>query len=79
MDRNLTLQNLIAFAYNETEILETVQVVDAIDNDDDTKEDYQTILAAKALFDSATFEPSQGILNKIVLYSQQKNLVHSVS
>ena len=79
MDKNTTLQNLISFAYNETEILETVQIVDAIENDLDISEEYYLILATKNLLDANSVEPPQGILNKIFLYSENKKRVHSLS
>jgi hypothetical protein len=78
MDKNVTFQNLINFAYNETELLETVQVVDAIENDEEISEDYKVILATMELLDNSSMEPSQLILNKIFLYSKQKNLVPSM-
>lgn len=77
MDRNVTLKNLIDFAYNDTEILETILVVDAIEKDEETSEEYKVILATKELLDNSSMEPSQLILNKIFLYSKQKLLVHS--
>ncbi len=79
MDKNITLQNLIAFAYNETEILETVQVVEAIESNLEISEEYEAILATKKLLDDTTFEPSQKVLNKILLYSKRKNFTSSVS
>jgi hypothetical protein len=77
MDKNITLKNLIDFAYNDTEILETVQVIDAIEYDEEISEDYKIILATKELLDNSSIEPSQQILNKIFLYSRQKTLVLS--
>ena len=77
MDKNITLKNLIDFAYNDTEILETVQVIDAIKYDEEISEDYKIILATKELLDNSSIEPSQQILNKIFLYSRQKTLVLS--
>jgi hypothetical protein len=75
MDKNVTLQNLINFAYNDSELLETVQVVDAIENDEEVSEEYKAILATMELLDNSSLEPSQLILNKIILYSKQKNLI----
>ena len=74
MDKNITLKNLIDFAYNDTEILETVQVIDAIEHDEEISEDYKIILATKELLDNSSIKPSQQILNKIFLYSRKKNV-----
>jgi hypothetical protein len=79
MDKHITFINLVDFAYNDTKLLETVQVVDAIENDEETSDEYKVILATKELLDNSSKEPSQRILNKIFLYSKQKSLVPSLS
>ncbi|MEI6816332.1 MAG: hypothetical protein WCL14_06950 [Bacteroidota bacterium] len=73
MELKITLENLFSFAYNETEILETINVVDAIENDEEIAEEYQVILATKELLDNASFEPSKKALDKIFKYSKLKN------
>jgi len=70
MDKTITLENLIAFAYNETEILETVNVVEAIDNREEIAEEYEVILATKEVLDNSSREPSLKALDKIFLYSK---------
>jgi len=76
MDKTITLENLIAFAYNETEILETVNIVEAIDNDKEIAEEYEVILATKEVLESSTKEPSLKALDSIFLYSKSKSGLH---
>ena len=76
MDKTVTIENLIAFAYNETEILETVNVVDAIDNDEDTAEEYEVILATKDVLEKSSREPSNKVLDRIFLYAKGSSGLH---
>jgi hypothetical protein len=73
MDKTVTLENLIAFAYNETEILDTINIVEAIDCDDEIAEEYEVILATKEVLDGSLMEPSLKALDKIFLYSKGKS------
>jgi hypothetical protein len=76
MDKTVTLENLIAFAYNETEILDTVNVVEAIDCDEVIAEEYEVILATKEVLDNSSREPSLKALDMIFLYSKEKSRLH---
>jgi len=76
MDKIVTLENLIAFAYNETEILDTVNVVEAIDCDEVIAEEYEVILATKEVLDNSSREPSLKALDTIFLYSKEKSRLH---
>jgi hypothetical protein len=76
MDKTVTIENLIAFAYNETEILETVNVVDAIDNDEDTAEEYEVILATMDVLEKSSREPSIKVLDRIFLYANGRPGLH---
>ena len=76
MEKTVTLETLIAFAYNETEALETVNVVEAIDNDEEVAEEYEVILATKDVLDNSSMEPSLKALDTIFSYSRAKSVMH---
>lgn len=79
MDKTVTLENLIAFAYNETEILDTVNVVEAIDCDEEIAEEYEVILATKEVLVNGSMEPSLKAIDKIFLYSKEKSRMQFVN
>ena len=69
MEEVCTLNDLVAYLYNETELTETVLVQNAIDNDEEVAETYQDLLSAKALLDKTLLRPTEGIVQNILNYS----------
>lgn len=69
MEEVCTLNELVAYLYNETELTQTVIVQKAIDHDEEVAETYQDLLSAKALLDKTFLKPSEGIVHNILTYS----------
>ena len=69
MEEVCTLNDLVAYLYNETELTETVLVQKAIDHDEEVAETYSDLLAAKALLDRTLMRPSDVSVQRILNYS----------
>jgi hypothetical protein len=74
MSQNVTLDQLILFAYNETELTDTALVADSLYHDPETEEDYESILKIKEVMDSFCCEPDKTTLKKILNYSRKSAL-----
>ena len=73
MNKTTTLNDLILFAYNETELLDTVLVEKAIANDVEVAETYKELLATMDFVDaqlSNMFEPGAKTIDAILKYSK---------
>ena len=73
MDRNVTLENLILYYYNETELLDSVMIQNAIDNDYLTAESFEELKSAIGCLDEIMISPSEGSVEKILNYSRAMN------
>ena len=69
MNTTFTLNDLIRFAYNETDFLETTLILRAFDNDYHLKKMYDEFLAILKCLDGYEIEPSQKSIDAILDYS----------
>lgn len=69
MEEVCTLNDLVAYLYNETELTDTVLVQQAIDQDEEVAETYSDLLAAKSLLDKTLMRPSAHSVQNILNYS----------
>ena len=74
MNKNFTLNDLILLAYNETGEKETVDILEAINNDDNLFEEYLSLLEEKKLLDQLQQEPSESTISNILNYSRALNV-----
>lgn len=74
MKRTFTQNDLIRFLYKETSGSETLAIREAIDEDWELKEAYDTLYAAYAQLPKVTFNPSSACIDKILGYSQKISL-----
>jgi hypothetical protein len=70
MNENCTLNHLVLYLYNETELTETVLVQHAIDSNDEVAETYQDLLAARSLIDKSLLSPGNNALNTVLNYAR---------
>lgn len=70
MDETITLDHLVLYLYNETELTESVLVQQAIDQDDEIAENYSLLIKARNLIDSTLQGPSKESVNSILAYSR---------
>jgi hypothetical protein len=69
MEEVCTLNDLVAYLYNETELTESVMVQNAIDHNYEVAETYQDLISAKALLDTTLLRPSDGVVQRLLNYS----------
>lgn len=70
MDEISTLNELIRFAYNETEILETVQITRSIEADPLIEAMYQELLMSMDVLDKFSADPANESLQNIFAYAK---------
>lgn len=70
MNGTVTLDHLILYLYNETELPETVLVQRAIDNDAEIEEEYSHLIAARNLIDSSLLSASSKSIATVMAYAQ---------
>jgi hypothetical protein len=71
MEQAYTEEKLIQFIYGECDLLERLEIEDAIENDFFTKDSYLSIMDAYNLLPKVKFNPSKKAVNKILQYSQE--------
>ena len=69
MDKTFTLETLIRYAYNETDLLENVEVQRAIDTNVDVAEVYDDFVSLMQQLDDLYAEPSEGAVKNIIDYA----------
>jgi hypothetical protein len=69
MDEVCTLNDLVAYLYNETQLTQTVAVQHSIDHIQEVAETYSDLLSAKALLDETLCRPSDKAVMNILTYS----------
>lgn len=74
MKQNFTNNDLVRFIYNETTDLETNQLVDVINSDDEAYAQYDALQTAKEMLPKVQFAPSPRSINNILRYSQETAL-----
>jgi hypothetical protein len=71
MEQTYTEEKLIQFIYGECDILERMEIEDAIANDIFTKDSFLSIMDAYRLLPKVKFSPSTKAVNKVLVYSQE--------
>ena len=70
MNQISTLNYLVLYLYNETQLMDTVLIQNAIDTNHEIAETYNDLLAAKALVHETLMTPSQKSIQTILNYSK---------
>lgn len=70
MDEPSTLNNLVLYLYNETEMSDTVLIQQTIDCDDDTAELFEDLKSAKQLIETTLLSPRRETIANILAYAQ---------
>ena len=71
MEQTYTEQKLIQFIYGECDILERLEIEDAIENDLFIKNSYLSIMDAYNLLPKVRFSPSPKAMRTILDYSKE--------
>lgn len=69
MHKNTTFNDLLLFAFNETELAETVRVVDALDADPLLSGEYADLLETLNGIQNAAVSPSDRVMQNILAYA----------
>ncbi|MFN8153721.1 MAG: hypothetical protein U0Y08_05445 [Bacteroidia bacterium] len=70
MDETVTLNHLILYLYNETELTDSVLVQQALDTNEEIADEYQQLMEARKLIDQTLLSPSKDSVNSILAYAQ---------
>ncbi len=70
MEKSFTQNDLILFAYNETDKTENEKLFESMQTNAELKENYKTILLMKYNVDSVLVSPEKRITNNIINYSR---------
>ena len=73
MDENVTLEKLVLYYYNETELTDSVLVQKAIDTNYFVAEEYQDLKETFSYLDRIAVNPSDETINSILNYSKTFN------
>ena len=71
MKQAYTEEKLIQFIYGECDILEKLEIIDAIENDVFLKDSYLSLLDAYHLLPKVKFSHSKRTLDEIIAYSNR--------
>jgi hypothetical protein len=74
MNKNLTLDDLILFAYDECGTKKPEQIINAICKNEEFIDEYYSIVKIKQELDSIQEEPSERTINNILNYSKALNV-----
>jgi len=70
--------DLIRLAYKDTNhSLETIKIVEAVENDSQLKESFEQLMTLKSDMNQVAYEPSDASIDFILNYSQNTDLVTS--
>lgn len=69
MQETVTLDHLILYLYNETEMSDSVLVQKAIDYDYEIAEEYENLIAAKNLIDNTLMNASKNSIATVLAYA----------
>lgn len=75
MTVSITQNDLLLYLYNETGLVESVAVQNAIDHDDEIAEEYAQMVAARALIDETMLSASETSLSSVLAYADRKSVV----
>ena len=70
MNTECTLNDLIAYLYNETQLLKTVEVQSTIDNNEEVAELYQDMVVISKALDESLIAPDQCVRESIMNYAR---------
>jgi hypothetical protein len=70
MNKTFTSTDLILFAYNETELTETVLIVNAIERDPALHEDFEEIVNTINYIELLSLQPSSNSIEAILKHSR---------
>ncbi len=70
MDKNSTLNDFIRYAYNETELTDSVRIQSAIDSDPVIEDEYLEIIQVIGLLDGIVMEPDSDLIENILKSSR---------
>lgn len=73
MTQNYT-NDLLRLAYKETNTIETVKVVEAIENDSDLKRSFESLTGMQAELDKVSYAPSDASIDFILNYSKKRGV-----
>lgn len=71
MNDRCTLNDLVLYLYNETELTETVLVQNAIDFDEEVAETFNSMVAVKNLLDDSMVYPGKTALKNVLDYAKK--------
>jgi hypothetical protein len=74
MNKIFTSDDLILFAYNETGKEKTNEITQALDEDKELREEYNSIAGVKQELDSVKESPSRRVIDNILNYSKALNV-----
>ena len=66
MNKMYSKEDLILYAYNETELTESVLIQQSIDGDPLVENEYAEIVASINILDKVLLEPDQEIINRLM-------------
>ena len=70
MNKNFTLDDLILYAYNETDLIGSVRIQQAIDENQELCDDYVEMVDTMRIMDTLMKEPSEKTIQSILDYSK---------
>jgi len=68
MQQNYTTEDLILYAYNATELRDSVRVQNAIDSDPLVETEYKEMVETIASLDRIILEPDSRVMKKLMKY-----------
>jgi hypothetical protein len=69
MNETLTLNDLILYLYNETELSQTVQIQQAIDNHEEVAETFESLVEARSLVQQSLMHASPISVQSVLAYA----------
>jgi hypothetical protein len=69
MNETLTLNDLILYLYNETELSQTVQIQQAIDNHEEVAETFESLVEARSLVQQSLMHASPVSVQSVLAYA----------
>jgi hypothetical protein len=66
MNQNYTTEDLILYAYNETELRDSVRIQHSIDSDPLVEGEYKEIITAVKSLDRIMLEPDAKVMNRLM-------------
>jgi len=70
MSETITLNHLILYLYNETELTDSVLVQHTLDTNEEAAEEYRQLIEARSLIDQTFLAPSENAVSSILAYSR---------